>query len=284
MGNQSLFKALVGLIFIQLVFIPQGVAELIFDNRINSNTKKIIIGDINRISKMGIQNIPNESLFSKTFGTEGDANTIKYLSKRIHFVVPSYVKYTEFLNLKTQRLNSNIEEVATNISLNLFITKLINLPNQLFFTINGNSYSINSIRIGVLGVSPAYNKPNSNQVERISTLIHEARHSDCIKPFNQSELSTIAAGGKTNNYNCGFLHTICPSGHPYEGYPACDNNLWGSYSVESIYMAALISENTCPNCSETERSVAKMIVLDDLSRVLNWKKLNSGEYGPPKIK
>jgi hypothetical protein len=88
----------------------------------------------------------------------------------------------------------------------------------------------------------------ANSVLRLGTLFHEARHSD------------------GNGQSLGFVHSICPVNHDYEGLPACDENLNGPYTIGSV----MISEMTkaCEDCSETDKQLLKLIILDNLGRII----------------
>jgi hypothetical protein len=88
----------------------------------------------------------------------------------------------------------------------------------------------------------------ANSLSRLSTLFHESRHSD--------------GHGAT----LGFMHAICPEGHAYAGYPACDKNLNGPYTVGAQVLSSLIE--ACEECTTKEKTILKMIEADSRSRVL----------------
>ncbi len=86
------------------------------------------------------------------------------------------------------------------------------------------------------------------RILRISTLFHEARHSD------------------GHGESLGFLHSICPEGHDFSGERACDRSTNGPYSVDA-YLAYELSWN-CKECDEEVKEVLKLKILDSLSRVI----------------
>jgi hypothetical protein len=88
----------------------------------------------------------------------------------------------------------------------------------------------------------------ANSLSRLSTLFHESRHSD--------------GHGAT----LGFMHAICPEGHAYAGYPACDKNLNGPYTVGAQVLSSLIE--ACEECTTKDKAILKMIEADSRSRVL----------------
>ena len=99
-----------------------------------------------------------------------------------------------------------------------------------------------------LRVNPAAQDLPANSVERLSTFFHESRHSD--------------GHGKS----LGFTHAICPEGHPYAGYPACDKNLNGPYTVGAQVLKTMAQ--ACGDCSVKEKTIMKMIEADSRSRIL----------------
>lgn len=89
----------------------------------------------------------------------------------------------------------------------------------------------------------------ANSIFRLGTFFHEARHSD------------------GNGASLGFMHTICPAGHDYEGQAACDENLNGPYTVGALMMAEM-AKACDENCSEKEKETLKMLVVDSASRIM----------------
>ncbi|MBU6152678.1 MAG: hypothetical protein KGP28_00120 [Bdellovibrionales bacterium] len=97
-------------------------------------------------------------------------------------------------------------------------------------------------------VNPNTQDHPANSISRLSTLFHEARHSD------------------GNGQSLGFMHAICPEGHAYAGYPACDKNLNGPYTVGAQVLNTLIA--ACTECGTKEKTILKTIEADSRSRVL----------------
>ncbi len=98
----------------------------------------------------------------------------------------------------------------------------------------------------------------ANSVDRIATFFHEARHSD-------GHGSTL-----------GFLHAICPEGHAYAGYPACDESKNGPYTVGAQILKTLTA--ACADCSEKEKIALQMLEADSRSRVLAGAKDWSDDF------
>ena len=97
-------------------------------------------------------------------------------------------------------------------------------------------------------VNPDGQDAPANSISRLSTFFHESRHSD--------------GHGET----LGFMHAICPEGHAYAGYPACDRNLNGPYTVGAQMLKTLAE--SCDQCSVREKTILKMIEADSRSRIL----------------
>lgn len=88
---------------------------------------------------------------------------------------------------------------------------------------------------------------------RMDTLFHEARHSD----------------GSTKNAarELGFAHEICPPGHEFAGFPACDRPSNGPYRVGALMMKGAI-EGCDPDCTTRDKEILTLLYADSMSRIL----------------
>ena len=107
-----------------------------------------------------------------------------------------------------------------------------------------------------LRVSPERVDLPANRLARLSTYFHEARHSD------------------GNGKSLGFAHAMCPVGHAYQGYYACEKNLNGPYTVGAMVLKKLTE--ACADCSAKEKTTLQMIQADSLSRVLKTYRNKNG--------
>lgn len=123
--------------------------------------------------------------------------------------------------------------------------------------INGiGKVPLSSPRVGLIQIGPALFKVPENSkltdkdasLERIFTLLHEARHSD------------------GNGKSLGMMHLFCPSSHLYAGYAACDLSLNGSYGVEAQFRKAMTE--SCTDCTVAQRERLRLAYLDNFSRIL----------------
>lgn len=111
---------------------------------------------------------------------------------------------------------------------------LFMIGEGLFNQMISDSYSIDSM---------------ANSLLRMKTYFHEARHTD------------------GNGTSLGFFHVVCPLGHQYEGYSACDKNSNGPYQVATQFLSATI--NSCKQCSSGEKEALRNVQLDSQLRIVN---------------
>ncbi len=146
---------------------------------------------------------------------------------------------------------------ASNYGVQVWLQSLINRTPAAVLLKSGKIISVRSSRVGIMLIGPAYNAGMSNQMGSIvpfpqeyrqSILIHEARHSDCVGGVTQEDL--VMARGATSysefmerfkSKRCGHLHSLCTEGD-YQGFPACDSMLWGSYGIQALYLEAVLKQ------------------------------------------
>jgi hypothetical protein len=107
-------------------------------------------------------------------------------------------------------------------------TPRANIPGHGLLTIGGADVGLVRLSDGFFAVDPASaaRYPHWARLSRLSTLIHEARHSD------------------------GFQHQECPSGHPNAGRTLCDGEE-GPYAIEAYFLEAFA--DSCADCSQSEK-------------------------------
>lgn len=111
-------------------------------------------------------------------------------------------------------------------------------------------------------IAPNYTKFSVPQVNRLSMLLHESRH--------------------TERQNANWGHVNCPipfldqngrdivgiiSGMKLEGQPACDTTALGAYAVGAVYMKNV--QKFCTNCTEKVRQDAQLYGDDILKRIID---------------
>lgn len=129
---------------------------------------------------------------------------------------------------------------------------------------SGLKVAVESPRTGIIQIGEGLfarevtvnnNNPDSiaNSINRLGTFFHEARHSD------------------GNAKSLGFAHVKCPAGHDMEGAYACDENLNGPYTVGAVMTAEML-KGCNDSCTEREKEILKIIILDSQGRVLKTTK------------
>lgn len=167
----------------------------------------------------------------------------------------------------TTEVSSGPRTVMSNMGAGLYMTGkfrnvLIGLNLEGFGLLTFKSPRAGLIQIGE-GLFRTYgeNGPALNSValtrDRMLTFFHEGRHSD------------------GNGESLTFAHAICPVGHDYEGYYACDRNLNGPYTVGSKIAANMLAG--CTNCSDVEKNLLRLESLDSAARVLRKDPLREEE-------
>jgi hypothetical protein len=209
------------------------------------------------------------------------ASLLNWLKERVHFVIEeSYDKRPDILKQDYMAPNfgaipvnfggtdaikaSNAsdtrgETILTNIgSMHYMAAKNVGWLVSMFLPGIGD-VTLTSPRAGIvqigegyfnesgLGVSSDSSVHNARRTLQLTTLFHEARHSD------------------GHAYHLGFMHVECPQGHPLAGLPACDANLNGAYALESHLINSF--DRSCEKCTLREHELLRMAAIDTASRV-----------------
>ncbi|MGZ3725875.1 MAG: hypothetical protein ACXWQQ_08740 [Pseudobdellovibrio sp.] len=129
---------------------------------------------------------------------------------------------------------------------------------MLGLNIDGKKIDMTSPRMGILKVGAGLfqtdliiKAPADSvlaRVFRISTLVHEARHSD------------------GRGASLGFLHTACPDGHRLAGYAACDLSSNGPYTVGAQFMAMMAQ--SCKECQPSDIEMINKMSADSFDRIV----------------
>jgi hypothetical protein len=218
-------------------------------------------------------------------GEQGASGVLDYLQERVKVFVgksiqdrPTASKEEGTQLTLTAQDDSAFLTAQNSGTLLWYINKIVGTPRE--FVSNGKAYRANSTRAGIISLLPGYNNaaqlPNGNvyRLANASTLVHEARHSDCTAPLTEEGLQRIRDSG-TNITNmdftageilCGHLHVVCPEGSDVAGKNACDNHRFGPYEMGGLYNQMVAQ--TCVNCSEEELALAEMSALSAYERVL----------------
>lgn len=260
------------------------------DSELTHDEKALLTEDLYQTMQYDLGGVDPKSVFAKAFGGVKTDNVVDYLDARINYILPQKVKLNSRLGVAEtvdadQPTDDKIYTVALNVGTVLWFEALAKLPQKIEFTIDGDKIPLESSRVGIIQLGEGYTLKKDDdyifpQVIRVSTLVHEARHSDCTGGALASDLARIIKGELPSSHACGHLHVRCPEGHAYEGSFACDAEAWGAYSIEAVYDLALMK--TCKNCSTADKKMAEIAAADSLSRVLiPLEDLYNGKAGAP---
>ena len=258
---------------------------LVFDGRVPSNQVSMLANDLSRLATAVPPSF--EPTLGAIFGSPiVDAQSMNaWLQARIKYVVgedfdlssevvgrnyqPGQVKTEVFSELLGSPLPSATS--ATPASAPKSTTMMVNIGGAVYSigllqsTLLGVKLSDTSIvpmdspRRGLLQIGAALFDPSAlirtddpealvNAFDRISTLFHEARHSD------------------GHGDSLSFKHVVCGESSSYAGRKACDQANNGPYTIDS-HLLLLMAKNCGSNCSASETEMVKLMALDYGSRV-----------------
>ena len=151
------------------------------------------------------------------------------------------------------------EVVMSNVGAALYLLGKTSPDKQLHqLAFDSQQIQITSPRTGILKIGPGlfhdFKVKLQNvalDIYRVSTLFHEARHSD--------------GHGET----LGFLHSKCPAGSDYAGLSACDGSTNGPYTVGALVMKTM--KDSCVTCTPLSNKFLEIMYLDESSRVIHYK-------------
>ena len=274
------------------------VAEnpFIFSSGVSSDQADLLKLDLKRLPQLAVSTVDADaqSLFetSKISGLRLKA----WLADRVQYVVgedfdiESHISVVRpYLYSNSRQLpvletpsadnptNGNAKVVMSNIGTAVYLAgkmspvKVGPLSVLLGLRLdNDQVVAMTSPRVGVLQIGEGLfmqrflvnrDDPNaiSNSLERLSTLFHEARHSD------------------GNGKSVGFTHAVCPAGHAFAGYNACDRNTNGAYTVGAVSLRNMATN--CTQCSVAEKEILKVRYLDSFDRVIGDAKWDARPEG-----
>ncbi|HAR41495.1 MAG TPA: hypothetical protein DCS07_02505 [Bdellovibrionales bacterium] len=257
------------------------------DPGVGKSERALLVEDVSRISSIEIQSAPGTA-FDLIFGGTNTNHVLTYLDERINYFIPEdgeidsrLVIVRDSLFPDNESSSKKVMTMATNVGTVLWMIKEASSPTEVAFRFGSRLIQLDSSRVGIIRLGEGYKEDFAPSISRQSTLVHEARHSDCTGGLPRSTIEDLINGKLPEDPACGHLHAICPADHSFAGYAACDKEAWGAYAVEAIFTAVIAK--TCTNCSETEKQIALISAADSLSRVLVLEDMLSGRLGPPNM-
>jgi hypothetical protein len=129
--------------------------------------------------------------------------------------------------------------------------------------------AIRSPRTGYVALGQTFTAKGTSDIERMETLVHEARHSDCpampsrrdLEAYVQERFLEMSDKGRA----CTNVHMPCPRGHALAGELACDTHPWGAYMMGYTFANEIFKH--CSNCTERQRQEALVTAKEDFTRL-----------------
>jgi hypothetical protein len=258
------------------------------DPDVNNPQKKLLTNDLQELSSYdnsGAVALDQQAngIFTQVFGGTSGADLTSYLNTRIHYYVDKDEDITvspSDYSVKGWTEDQNATENAENISIEYWILGLINNVT-VSFEFQDQTVNVTSARTGIVILDDGYSDKvqfNGAEVDapsfyRQSILLHEARHSDCTGGLSEGQLNSISRDESSTEFSahgdaghCGHLHVVCPDGSDYAGLFACDNETYGAYGVQDIFLRAAQLQITADGENHT---LVDAMEIDAYSRLIN---------------
>lgn len=202
------------------------------------------------------------SNFQKLFGGTNSESVVGFMNQRVHYIVPGTTNFAvRHTDGRREIMPWTREEriVALNAGMAMWLTIKRNAAQfpGMTFTLGRTPIDSTAPTSGVILLGRRF--ADFPLVDRMETMVHEARHSDCAS---------------VNDDLCGHPHSECPSDHELRGIHACDGRGIGPYFTGAVYSKTV--GTTCANCSEKEKQIALASSLDSLNRVVNRDRIERG--------
>jgi hypothetical protein len=258
-----------------------------FEHRFKAEQKQLMLADLDLVHRRHIDVSKSTELGRAFFAIYGGTTTdsvLQYLAERISFLYPPGIAPEGVFLERGQQENRTAVpappvNMATNYSMPLWSASLRRPDAQAFLVFNDKQFPILSSRIGAVQLGEGFFDRefhnHTTPVSRFTTLVHEARHSDCEGGLDRADVDRIRAGKQPANRACGHAHSRCaatiklPDGseipHPYAGSFSCESVPWGAYAVSWIFSAAVARD--CEDCDEAERQEAAALAIDSKLRL-----------------
>jgi len=266
----SLFNRCCGALFL-LSFAAMGMGmrgieghSIYLESGMTAAEAETVQADLVALDRMNL-GLAEDSLPALVFGGAQGFHLGEFLDKRIDYLIsPVRGKAADAVEFKTGAGKTTGQIVAHNLGTALWISGMKQGVQSLIVEIDDRAVPITGPEVGIVRLGQAFfgmrghwlaQVPETHRIQRLGTLMHEARHSDC----------SVRPAGAVIPATCGYSHSVCPKGHYLAGIPACDVVPWGPYFVQGVFGATV--SLACSNCSKHERRLAKAISLDALSRM-----------------
>ena len=284
----KLTAIMLGLVLTSTAQAAKSNVDIKFSKGISKKERKIMARDLIVLEGLDFHLDTDEETL-KVMGLQrlNSETAVKWLEDRVQYVIEETASAKLEKNIKIEQNFYNFEnahidptiERATSKPTGKGVTVMSNLGAALYYagksskslfsypikigTFKKESVKFSSPRSGLIMIGPGHfmerfnydqdnKKAKANSFNRLATFFHEARHSD------------------GNGKNLGFFHAVCPDGHDFQGYNACDRNLNGPYSVGAQMVKELLKN--CEDCSDEAQERMKLAYLESVNRVIKVTK------------
>lgn len=252
MEKQIKFLVLMNFIGFILMGCGGGKAQ-----RAQSEIAQSDLQDLSSFNSLGAQQVDNQynGRFSQIFGGQSGEDVRGFIQERLKYFLSKsdIVKVEPYPKYGTQ---FDRDELYLGFNFGTYLW-LQGLSDKIIHSVtlaDGQKIVVDQSRVGIL----VFGKNFSDHIlpeGRQSLLIHEARHSDCNGGLTQTQISHLetqvslygvdhgtdrAISSKLFPSKCGHPHRLCQKGS-YQGLPACDSHEWGSYSVQLVFLKAVLN-------------------------------------------
>lgn len=256
---------------------PENNTGIVFANSIPDNQRDLMIKDLTILKTLAVTDEDKEA--SRLYKTEvSAANYESWLMQRSRYVVPESFELSssakiieQFYSYPNSELpdmekgtaaspGGRVKTVMSNIGAAMYLGGK-KMGSLIGLDIPGvGVVSVKSPRVGIFQIGEGHFMPllrrtggtdfesYANSLFRLSTFFHEARHSD------------------GNAKSLAFPHAVCPEGHNYAGYNACDKNLNGPYTLGATFLKSVAGN--CTECSESEKEALRNTYMDSYTRII----------------
>lgn len=236
-----------------------------FSNKIAKEQVEALETDMNYLNTIVMENSNSpESLYFLLDLNKQTNSLSAWLTERVKYIVEE--SFDKEYNESSEELAipENSFVTMTNIGTYYYTEKLANKKIDFSFIFDSNNHEekiipyaprVGLVQIGDFLFSPRFsidrlnlNSP-VNSIQRLSVLLHEARHSD----------------GKGEYL--GFRHVKCPEGHDYEGKAVCDIPMNGAYNIAATFIVEALAQCET-DCSPAKKQRLKLLAIENKYRLI----------------
>lgn len=270
-----------------------GASDIVLSNKIKPALRDRITRDLSVLDDLQFRAQVDLKTLNIMEMTELNSTTVTdWLNERVKYIVDEKTKTKNMLVVEQENVDypnaddqlfSSVTATAKDTDTNSLIS-MTNIGAETYITgkakhqlyrmdikqkkpLKTFHLRVDSPRAGILQIGAVLFSPQlsinrmdpdafANSIFRLAFMFHEARHSD------------------GQGSSLGFAHSVCPRGHDYENELACDESLNGAYSVGAA-MAKQMMLGCGENCSERDKEMLKIFIIDNYNRVQTKTHLNT---------